>query len=101
MVKYRLNNSYGEYSSGTEVEIIYGDPDYHHSKEVTIAPLCGDPSDDFFDVPITLLTKCRSRTDLIPALTRRERRRGIERKPDAGGSSTQDALTSNSESTNT
>jgi hypothetical protein len=73
--KYIINGTFGEYSAGTEVEIL----DVPDSEHYVVHPTLGEV-DTHFDIPQRLVTKRRNRTDEIPSQTRKERRIGKPRK---------------------
>lgn len=88
MRHYTLRSSFGEYSAGTEVEII-GEAEDQESK-LYVVHVSGTSFDDSFDVPVDLVTERRIRTETITVPTRKERRIGAVRKQDpATGGSTQ------------
>lgn len=76
MDKYFLNASYGEWSSGTEVDILEAQP-IGLDGEVTVSPV-NSPVDTYFDVPIDLLTRRRNHTDIYDAPLRSQRRKGMD-----------------------
>ena len=81
--RWILNTSFEEFSAGTLVGII------GHRTDIVgftkIYPFCETEPDAFFDVPTSILTKRRSRTDEITRPTREEKRAGLERKQEAQG----------------
>lgn len=71
MQKYRMNRSWHEYSAGTEVFIVDAGADTPHMVTVIPAWLM---EDEYIEIPMEYLTKCRSMTDEIAVPTREDRR---------------------------
>jgi len=86
MRHYTLRSSFGEFSAGTEVDIL-GEA-HDQESELYVVHVIGTDFEDSFDIPKDLVTARRMRTETIDTPTRKERRIGAIRKQDttAGGS---------------
>jgi hypothetical protein len=80
MSRYTINTTFEEFSAGTEVMVLEeGSSPLEGGKYYSVY-IPGQPLDSAFDIPQSLVTKRRNRTDDIGVPTRQERRIGIEPK---------------------
>jgi len=73
MDTYILRGTYGEWSGGTQVDIIHA---HNGADEAIVFPVCMTNVDleASFLVPWDMLVKRRNRTTFVPVETRKERR---------------------------